>query len=169
MTVNIEYETEKELKLDYEKIIRTVVCGALEESGCPYETEVNVTLTDNDSIKNINKEYRSIDNPTDVLSFPMINFSAPGDFENIKEELEQSPEDYFNPDSGELMLGDIVISVEKVSEQAEKYGHSKERELAFLTAHSMFHLFGYDHMEPDDASVMEAKQRGLLEKLGISR
>ena len=169
MTINIEYETDKELKLDYEDIINRVINEAVDYAKCPYEAEVNITLKDNDEIKKINAEYRNIDNPTDVLSFPMLNFAVPGDFDGISDELENDVEDYFNPDSGELMLGDIVVSVEKVVEQAEKYGHSQERELAFLVAHSMMHLFGYDHMEPDEAAVMESKQREILDNLGITR
>ena len=169
MTINIEYETDKELKLDYEDIINRVINEAVDYAKCPYEAEVNVTLTYNDEIKKITAEYRNINNPTDVLSFPMLNFALPGDFDGISDELENDVEDYFNPDSGELMLGDIVVSVEKVVEQAEKYGHSQERELAFLVAHSMMHLFGYDHMEPDEAAVMESKQREILDNLGITR
>ena len=129
----------------------------------------NLNKLNFDEIKKINAEYRNINNPTDVLSFPMLNFALPGDFDGISDELENDVEDYFNPDSGELMLGDIVVSVEKVVEQAEKYGHSQERELAFLVAHSMMHLFGYDHMEPDEAAVMESKQREILDNLGITR
>ncbi len=169
MTVNIEYETDIELKLDYEDIIKKVVEEAADYEKCPYEAEVNVVLTDNASIHHINRETRNVDAPTDVLSFPMIEYALPSDFDSLKEEMESNPGDYFNPDSGELMLGDIVISVEKVMEQAEKYGHSQERELAFLVAHSMMHLFGYDHMEAEEAKVMEAKQEGVLKALGISR
>lgn len=169
MTINIEYETEKQLGLDYEKIIRAVVEKSLDYEKCPYEAEVNVTLTDNAAIREVNKEYRQIDSATDVLSFPMIEYGIPADFEALEEVMESTPEDYFNPDTGELMLGDIMISVEKVEEQADKYGHSKERELAFLTAHSMMHLFGYDHMEKEEAEVMEAKQREVLALLGITR
>lgn len=169
MTINIEYETDIELKLDYEDIIKKVVEEAADYEKCPYEAEVNVVLTDNDSIHHINKETRNVDTPTDVLSFPMIEYNSPADFDSLEKELELSPEDYFNPDSGELILGDIVISVEKVMEQAEKYGHSQERELAFLVAHSMMHLFGYDHMEASEAKIMEAKQGDVLKKLGISR
>ena len=77
--------------------------------------------------------------------------------------------EYFNPDSGELVLGDIIISLDKVVEQAEKYGHSSRRELAFLVAHSMMHLFGYDHMESTEAEVMEKKQEDVLQILGITR
>jgi probable rRNA maturation factor len=169
MTVNIEYETDIKLDLDYEKIIRAVVEQSVDYEKCPYETEVNVILTDNEAIHGINKEYRDVDRPTDVLSFPMINYESPADFDALEEAMERNPEDYFNPDTGELILGDIIISVEKVEEQAAKYGHSKERELAFLTAHSMMHLFGYDHMEEEEAKVMEAKQAEVLEQLGITR
>lgn len=169
MTVNIEYETEIELKLDYNKIISEVVEKALDYEKCPYEAEVNVVLTDNEAIHKVNKEYRQVDSPTDVLSFPMIEYDTPADFESLEADMEEYAEDYFNPDTGELILGDIMISVEKVMEQAEKYGHSEERELAFLTAHSMMHLFGYDHMEETEAKVMEAKQSEVLELLGITR
>ncbi len=83
--------------------------------------------------------------------------------------MEDAAEDYFNPETGELMLGDIVISVDKVTEQAEKYGHSERRELAFLVAHSMLHLCGYDHMEDEERLVMEDKQEEILETEGVQR
>ena len=169
MTINIEYETDKKLEVDFEEIITSVVNESIDFEKCPYEAEVNVTLTDNESIHKINREFRNIDSATDVLSFPGVNYVSPSDFDAIKEELEGSPEDYFNPDTGELMLGDIVISVEKVVEQALKYGHSTKRELAFLTAHSMMHLFGYDHMTESDSALMESKQNAVLEKLCIIR
>lgn len=169
MTINIEYETELPLNLDYKDIIERVVNQATDYEACPYEAEVNVILTDNESIHQINREYREVDRPTDVLSFPMINYDKPADFEDLEEDMDENPEDYFNPDTGELLLGDIIISVEKVEEQALKYGHTQERELAFLVAHSMMHLFGYDHMEPEEAKVMEAKQNEVLEQLGITR
>ena len=168
-SINIEYETDKKLDLDYEKIINEVVNEAAAYEKCPYEIEVNVTLTDNEAIHQINKEFREVDAPTDVLSFPMINYEAPSDFESLEDEFENNTEDYFNPDTGELMLGDIVVSVEKVAEQAEKYGHSEVRELAFLVAHSMMHLFGYDHMTEEESKVMEAKQREVLDNIGITR
>lgn len=126
-------------------------------------------MTDNEAIHQINKEFREVDAPTDVLSFPMINYEVPSDFESLEDEFENNTEDYFNPDTGELMLGDIVVSVEKVAEQAEKYGHSEVRELAFLVAHSMMHLFGYDHMTEEESKVMEAKQREVLDNIGITR
>lgn len=165
MTINIEYETEKQLEFDYEKIINEIVEAALDYEKCPYEAEVNVILTDNEAIQQINKEFRQIDSPTDVLSFPMGDFETPSDFER----LEESSEDYFHPETGELLLGDIVISVDKVLEQAEKYGHSAKRELAFLTAHSMLHLCGYDHMEEDERKEMERKQEEILQTKGYMR
>ncbi len=169
MTINIEYETEKKLDLDYETIIRQVVEKAMDYEKCPYEAEVNVTLTDNAAIHEINREYREIDRATDVLSFPMIEYETPADFDALEDVMDQFPKDYFNPDTGELMLGDIVISVEKVEEQAEKYGHSQERELAFLVAHSMLHLCGYDHMEEEERLEMERKQEEILERKGYRR
>ncbi len=165
MTLNLEYETEIKLQLDYESIITKVVNMALDLEECPYETELNLILTDNKEIKDINREYRNIDVPTDVLSFPMIAYESPGDFSILEDE----DNDSFNPETGELLLGDIIISVEKVMEQAAEYGHSEERELAFLTAHSMMHLFGYDHMEERERTVMEEKQRQVLEELKIYR
>lgn len=165
MTINIEYEAEKKLALPWEKIIRDIVELALDYEGCPYEAEVNVLITDNQAIQEINKEYRNIDNPTDVLSFPMLEYEEPSDFEHV----EETAEDCFNPETGELLLGDIVVSVDKVEEQAEKYGHSQTRELAFLIAHSMLHLCGYDHMEEEERIVMEKKQEEILNQGGYQR
>jgi probable rRNA maturation factor len=165
MTVTIEYETETPLDLPCEEIVNNVVEEALDYVECPYDAEVNVLFTDNEGIREINLDMRKIDSPTDVLSFPMCDFETPGDFSK----LEETPEDYFNPDTGELMLGDIVISVDKVREQAEKYGHSETRELAFLVAHSMLHLSGYDHMEEEERLEMEDMQREILERRGYRR
>ena len=165
MTVNIEYEAEKQLGIPYEEIINEVVFASLDYEGCPYEAEVNVVLTDNEEIHQVNKEYRNVDAPTDVLSFPMLEYDTPSDFEHVEEDFA----DCFNPETGELMLGDIMISVDKVEEQAEKYGHSTTRELAFLVAHSMLHLCGYDHMEDEERLVMEAKQNEILEGKGYCR
>ena len=165
MTISIEYEAEKKLELPYETIIRDVVEASLDYEKCPYEAEVNVILTDNETIREINRDHRQIDSATDVLSFPMVDYEAPSDFDHV----EYAVEDYFNPETGELMLGDIVISVEKVEEQAEKYGHSQTRELAFLVAHSMLHLCGYDHMEEEERLLMEERQRAILETRGYTR
>ena len=164
MSINIETETEIPFDFDYQEVIRKVVEHALEDAGCPYEAEVNVVLTDNESIQEVNREYRGIDAPTDVLSFPMIEYEEPGDFSPL-----ESDDSLFHPDTGELLLGDIMISVDRVTTQAQEYGHSRLRELAFLTAHSMLHLFGYDHMEENERQVMEEKQRQLLDDLSIGR
>ncbi|MCI8510596.1 MAG: rRNA maturation RNase YbeY [Lachnospiraceae bacterium] len=165
MTVTIEYETEKKLDIPCREIIEAVVEESLDYVDCPYDAEVNILLTDNEGIHVINLEQRGVDAPTDVLSFPMCDFVTPGRFDV----LEETPEEYFNPDTGELMLGDIVISVDKVLEQAEKYGHTEVRELAFLVAHSMLHLSGYDHMEDEERLQMEAMQREILERRGYRR
>ena len=165
MTVNIENEYLCEISIDYLHIIHDIVGAAIDYVGCPYDVEVNVLLTDNEQIQEINRENRQIDRPTDVLSFPMIEFDHPEEFEIV----EDHPEDYFNSDTGELLLGDIVISMDKVYEQAEEFGHSPERELAFLVAHSMLHLSGYDHMVPEDAALMETHQREILNTLQITR
>lgn len=165
MTINIDYEAEKRLDLPYEEIIEQVVLESLDYENCPYEAEVNVVLTDDRQIREVNKEFRDIDKATDVLSFPMIDYEAPSEFDH----LEEAAEDYFNPETGELMLGDIMVSVDKVEEQALKYGHSTARELAFLVAHSMLHLCGYDHMEEEERLVMEKKQNEILERRGYVR
>ena len=165
MTINIEYEAEKQLDLLYKKIITEIVEEALDYEDCPYEAEVNVVLTGNEEIRQMNQEARGIDAATDVLSFPMVDYEIASDFEHV----EETAEDYFNLETGELMLGDIMISVDKVEEQAEKYGHSQTRELAFLVAHSMLHLCGYDHMVDEERLVMEQKQNEILERRGYCR
>ncbi|BCN30582.1 rRNA maturation RNase YbeY [Anaeromicropila herbilytica] len=165
MTINFEYETDIKLAFDYEDIMTKVVNEAIDYEDCPYEIELNVILTDNEMIREINQAHRDIDKPTDVLSFPMIDYNEPSNFDVVEDAVEE----FFNLDSGELMLGDIIISVEKVIEQAENYGHSELRELAFLTAHSMLHLFGYDHMVDEERVVMEKKQEEILKNLSILR
>lgn len=165
MSVYIFEETEVKFDFDYKKTINNVVAEALDYIKCPYESEISITLTDNEKIKEINMEFRGMDKATDVLSFPMVEYEEAGKFDF----LEELTFDYFEPESGELILGDIIISVEKVIEQAGKYNHSEERELAFLTAHSMFHLFGYDHENEKEMQSMELMQEELLIKLKIER
>ena len=164
MTLFFEEEGELKLDLPCKELAEKVINAALDYADCPYETEVNLLLTMNDEIQEMNKNFRSIDRPTDVLSFPMIDYEEAGNFDFLEDVM-----DAFHPESGELMLGDIVISKEKVISQAEEYGHSIEREYAFLIAHSMLHLFGYDHMEDDERIIMEQKQREILEVLEIVR
>jgi probable rRNA maturation factor len=102
-----------------------------------------------------------------VLSFPLVEYRAPGDFSHLEQEEEQA--ENFHPESGELLLGDIVISLERAKIQSEEYGHSLKREVCFLTAHSMLHLFGYDHEVDEEREEMEKRQEQILQVLGIIR
>lgn len=165
MSLCIETEVSADFSFSCEKLAEEVVAAALEHEGFPYEAEVNLTITDNQGIHELNQQYRRIDSPTDVLSFPMLSYETAGDFSCLEEDYE----DNFNPDTGEIMLGDIVINAERVKEQAKAYGHSEEREFAFLILHSMLHLFGYDHMTPEDAARMEGKQNEILNRMNILR
>lgn len=134
--------------------IRKCCKEALSEEHIENDAEVSVTVVDNEEIRELNREHRDKDSVTDVLSFPM---SEDGVFD-------------INPDTGRIMLGDIVISAPKAKEQAQEYGHSLMRELCFLTAHSMFHLLGYDHeVSAEEEKIMFEKQSRVLEKLGITR
>ncbi len=123
------------------------------------DVDISVTLTDNEDIREINNNYRGIDKETDVLSFPLLDFDTPG-------AIYATPEDF---EDDFLLLGDIVISVEKAYEQAKEYGHSDEREFAFLAAHSTLHLLGYDHMTEEDEKVMFEKQEASLNAIGLMR
>ena len=164
MSVYFEEEGEITLPLSCQETAVEVVEAALDYIGCPYEAQVNLLLTENQQIREMNRNFRGIDRPTDVLSFPMIDFETPGTFGFLEDR-----DDCFDPESGELVLGDIVISKEKVLEQAEAYGHSVKREFAFLIAHSVLHLTGYDHMEEEERLRMEKKQKEILEKIQILR
>jgi probable rRNA maturation factor len=165
MSFYLEKNCEVDFPFDEAKLAEEVVSYCLEYMKFPYEAEVNLTLTDNNGIQKINCEFRDFDQPTDVLSFPLLSYETPGDFSFLQVESE----DDFNPDTGEVMLGDIVISVEKVREQAQSYGHSEKREFAFLIVHSMLHLFGFDHMTEEEAAQMEEKQNLILSDLNILR
>jgi probable rRNA maturation factor len=162
----IENEVNAEFDFDPEETARTVCEAVLKEENCPWDVEVNMIITDDDGIHEMNLQFREIDRPTDVLSFPNVTYSEPADFSALDGEQRN---DCLDPDTGRIMLGDIVINEKRVREQAQSYGHSEKREFAFLTAHSMLHLCGYDHMEPDEAKVMEDKQTLVLDGLGISR
>lgn len=164
MRIYLENEEGPELDLDYMEIANLVTEGVLDYENCPYESQVELLLTNNAEIQRINNEFRGIDRPTDVLSFPMIEYDSPADFSSVEED-----DSNFDLETGELILGNIVISKEKVIAQAGEYGHSVKREFAFLIAHSMLHLLGYDHMEDEERLVMEEKQRNILDNLGITR
>ncbi|HIV24242.1 MAG TPA: rRNA maturation RNase YbeY [Candidatus Scatomonas pullistercoris] len=165
MTLEAVNEQTLELGFDWEGLARQIAEKVLDMENCPYEAEISLTLTDNPGIRRLNREFRGIDRETDVLSFPLVPFQRPAGYEL----LDSGEADAFNPESGELMLGDIVISAEKAAEQAEAYGHGLKREFSFLVAHSMLHLLGYDHMEPEEAERMEQKQEAVLSSMGIPR
>ena len=133
-------------------LVRKAVVATLEYEGYRSDAEVSLTFTDNDGIQTLNRDYRQIDRPTDVLSFPLTDYESA--------EL---------PVGGpELSLGDIVISLERAAEQAEEFGHSFEREVAFLTVHSMLHLLGYDHVNSDEEDAeMRRRQREILREMGL--
>ena len=134
-------------------LVRKAVVHSLEYEGFRADAEVSVSFVDNDRIREINNEFRKTDKPTDVLSFPLIDFDKA---------------DYTVADEPELSLGDIVISLERADEQAREFGHSFEREVAFLTVHSMLHLLGYDHVNSEDEDVqMRRRQREILEQMGL--
>ena len=132
-----------------------ITLDSLKYEGFQEECEISISIVDNEEIHQINKQFRGIDRPTDVLSFPQLTFEE-GEIMDRNEK-------------GEVVLGDIIISLERAREQAEEYGHSLKREIAFLTAHSMLHLLGYDHMEPEEEKEMFAKQKEILELAGIPR
>ena len=164
MTIDFSKEVDWEPGFDEEALAVMVIEGVLDYEDFPYESEVSLLITSADEIKKLNKEARGIDAPTDVLSFPMIDFYKIKDYDELL-----SHDDAFNPESGEALLGDIVICCEKVCSQAAEYGHSLKREYAFLIAHSMLHLLGYDHEDEDERRVMEERQSAILDGLGIKR
>lgn len=165
MTFYVENETNKDFSFSVQEVFEKVAAKVLQTENCPYEACISLLLTDNEGIRGYNREYRNTDKETDVLSFPNIDYETAGDFSLA----ERAEAECFDLDSGELILGDIIISVDKAEEQAKEYGHSELREFAFLVAHSMLHLCGYDHMTGKEAAVMEKKQEMVLGSLGIVR
>ncbi len=135
-------------------LIRHAVCASLDYEGYGNDCEISVTLTDNEGIQALNRQFRGIDAPTDVLSFPLVEYDV----------TEEPPVDHEDGN----MLGDIVISLEKAEEQANEFGHSIEREIAFLTVHSMLHLLGYDHVNSEEEEAdMRQRQRDIMNILGL--
>ena len=161
MTADIYINNEQndiELNDELETLINIVVNAALNHENMAKDTEVSVYLTDNAGIQILNREHRDKDMPTDVLSFPML------EFENG--EMVDDIGDYFDDI---LILGDIIISVERAISQAEEYGHSVEREIGFLLCHSVLHLLGYDHEDEDERSVMREKEEAILDSINLKR
>lgn len=163
------YENNTDYKFDFNEteIANLVINKILDEHNCNFEVSVNLYIENNETIQIINKDTRGIDKPTDVLSFPNIEFEKTGDFVFLEKETNNF--DYFDPDDNSLILGEIIISYEKVKSQALEYGHSEKREYAFLIAHSMLHLLGYDHETENERIEMEDKQKDILNQLNITR
>ena len=164
MTVLFFAQRETTFPFDPEALGKEVILGVLKSLSFPYEAEVSLTLVSEEEIREMNRTFRSIDRSTDVLSFPLLTLHAPGDFSGI-----DADPDNFNPDSGEVMLGDIVLSTSHVKAQAAEYGHTEKREYAFLIVHSMLHLLGYDHETEDEEQEMISAQEMILSKLDIPR
>ena len=164
MTLQYACELTVSFDFDPEEVAKEVIETALRQEGFPMEAEVSLTLASEEEIQAANKAYRGIDRVTDVLSFPMADYETPGQWEEAYASF-----DTVNPDTGDVLLGDILLCVPKVYAQAEEYGHSVKREYAFLIAHSMLHLMGYDHMEEKERAIMEEKQEEILSFLHINR
>ena len=167
MIFSVEHEVKAEFSFDLTKLGKKVAEAVLREEEFPFPApdassaaQISLLLTDDEGIRGYNASYRGLDAPTDVLSFPSMNFTDG--------EGSVTPFD-IDPNTGYVYLGDIVISVPKARAQAESYGHSLKREIAFLAAHSCLHLIGYDHEDDGGAKKMEALQEAILTKLGITR
>ena len=165
MSLFFENTTDIDFEFNEEDLIHKLLAHTMDNLNCPYEVSVDVTVVDEDEIQRLNREFREIDRVTDVLSFPMNEFDAEGVFEG--EAFEASMET--DPETGELLLGDVILCAAKVKAQAEEYGHSEEREFAFLVVHSLLHLCGFDHIEDADRERMEAKQSEILDDLKLFR
>ena len=156
----IMLEAEVDVPEGTEDLLRRVISSALAAEGVDLPCEINVLLTDDEGIHQVNREMRQVDRPTDVLSFPMFDLK-PG------EKPEAGDED---PESGLVPLGDMCISLERAAAQAEEYGHSLDRELCYLAVHSALHLLGYDHLDEGPMKrQMRAREEAILGKLGITR
>ena len=164
MTIHIEDETGEALPFSLQETADLLIQAVMEELESPFDAEADLLLTNDEEIHQINLENRGIDAATDVLSFPTAEFLNPGDLSELEDEV-----DLFDPETGVFFMGDIVISLDHAKAQAEEYGHSLKREIAFLITHSLLHLCGFDHMEDDMRLEMEDLQRKILDSVGISR
>lgn len=157
MKINVLFEEENTARPLIEKVMET--CAELEHLS--FEAEVGMFFVSDEEIQTINSEQRGIDRPTDVLSFPMLNMK-PGEVYTVL------PED-LNPETGRVYLGDVVISLERAEAQAQEYGHTIEREIAFLSVHSFLHLLGYDHIEEEERRIMRLHEEAVLTALLLTR
>lgn len=208
LEITEEYTVQPPFVFDMRGTAQAVCRGVLETEACPADVEISLTYVDDDSIHEINREFRGVDRVTDVLSFPNLDFTVPEDDPGEETAgsgssrvsgtddadgggvycyrsqggalirpsdwagILDSPEtkaDSMDPENGCLVLGDIVLNLNRVREQAAAYGHSEQREFAFLIAHSMLHLCGYDHMTEEQSRIMFARQEKVLQDLGITR
>lgn len=159
-------QNKMEVTEELESTIRSVIEHALKEEQVDIPCEVSVIFIDNEEIREINRENRNIDKVTDVLSFPMLDYPEGKVF---KEVYLNHQFDEIDLNEGNLVIGDIALSLEKAEEQSEEYGHSFLREAAYLTVHSVLHLLGYDHMEEDEKVVMRKREEEILNKFGLVR
>lgn len=158
--INIGFETAVEDEQGVRDLIATCAKRVLESEGVPFDAEIDVTVVDADSIRQLNAEYRDKDAVTDVLSFPMYEFLNG----QPQEELDAEP------DTGCVMLGDMILCYTRAVEQAAQFGHSPARECGYLTTHSVLHLLGYDHERNDeDTRLMRGKEEDNLTFLGLTR
>lgn len=155
-----------EVSEDLIKKIKEVINFALKEEGVTIKTEISMLLVDNEEIRGINKETRNIDRATDVLSFPMLDYEDKKVYKEVYKD-EKFDDSYF--DGEDLVLGDMVLSLERAKEQSEEFNHSFEREVFYLIVHSVLHLLGYDHMEEDEKSIMRKREEEILGSLEIVR
>ena len=165
MTLNLITEEAPGFSFHYREFAGKIIESALQHEHFPYPAEVNLSLVNSEQMHELNLQERGIDRPTDVLSFPLVDYEAPADYSL----LEENKIFYLNPDTDEVPLGDIVLSVDHVKSQAAEYGHSEKREYAFLIVHSMLHLLGYDHMEEEERALMQAREKEILKELRIVR
>ena len=165
MTIDYDNTTDTVFDFDEDELIIDIARVTMKQLACPYDIEVSVSVVDADTIHELNRETRQIDAETDVLSFPMNEFDTEGVFEGETFELSKS----IDPDTGELVLGDVVLCADRVLSQADEYGHTVKREFAFLIVHSLLHLCGFDHMEDDERMIMEDRQREILDSMNIKR
>lgn len=158
--ININFDiTDEQSTLDitkYKDLVEKVCTETLKEHNLDGDFEVSLVYTNDENIRKINKEYRNVDSATDVLSFPQFEFETPGKLETDNE-------------IGSILLGDVVISTIHAVNQAAEYGHSVEREVGYLTCHSMLHLLGYDHMTDEDKKLMREKEEKIMERTGLER
>lgn len=147
-------------------LLKNVIEFTLKEEEVDVDCEVSLLFVDNDEIREINNETRNIDRETDVLSFPMLDYEDKKVFKEMYKGYKFSQSDF---DGNELVLGDIVLSLEKALEQSREFNHSFERESSYLVVHSVLHLLGYDHMEDEDKVVMRKREEEILNKLNITR